>query len=135
MSLRHILRLFGQRRHCACQLANFPAASVNIHRMLQQLISYPRNRHIDAASSISLDLAYLTPNLIVMSTPASSFPKTLWRNPTDSVLKFLNANHGESWRIWSFRGEESDYLDKDLNEKGEFIINQSRPFYFLETGL
>lgn len=86
--------------------------------MLRKLISSPRNRHSDPLSSTSLDLAYLTPNLIVMSTPASTFPKTLWRNPTEDVRKFLDANHPGKWRVWSLRGEGHDYLDHDLDGKG-----------------
>ena len=57
-----------------------------------------------------------------MSTPASSFPKTLWRNPTEDVRKFLDANHRDMWRVWSLRGEGSDYLDKDLDGKGERLF-------------
>lgn len=91
-------------------------------QMLRKLISSPRNRHSDPLSSTSLDLAYLTPNLITMSTPASSFPKTLWRNPAEDVKKFLDANHPDMWRVWSLRGEGSDYLDKDLDGKGMLNI-------------
>jgi hypothetical protein len=91
-------------------------------QMLRKLISSPRNRHSDALSSTSLDLAYLTPNLIVMSTPASTFPKNLWRNPTEDVRKFLDANHPGVWRVWSLRGEANDYLDKDLDEKGKSLL-------------
>jgi len=56
-----------------------------------------------------------------MSTPASSFPKTLWRNPAEDVKKFLEANHRDMWRVWSLRGEGSDYLDKDLDGKGMLL--------------
>jgi hypothetical protein len=87
-------------------------------QLLRKLISSPRNRHSDPLSDTSLDLAYLTPNLIVMSTPASSFPTTLWRNPTVDVRKFLDANHLGEWRVWSLRGEGSDYFDHDLDGKG-----------------
>ena len=87
-------------------------------QMLRKLISSPRNRHSDVLSSTSLDLTYLTPNLIVMSTPASTFPQILWRNPTEDVKKFLDANHPGQWRVWSLRGEGSDYFDHDLDGKG-----------------
>ena len=87
-------------------------------QLLRKLISSPRNRHSDALSDTSLDLAYLTPTLIVMSTPASTFPTTLWRNPTADVRKFLDANHRGEWRVWSLRGEGSDYFDHDLDGKG-----------------
>lgn len=87
-------------------------------QILRKLISSPRNRHSDALSSTSLDLAYLTPNLIVMSTPASAFPNILWRNPTEDVRKFLDANHPGQWKVWSLRGEGRDYLDHDLDGKG-----------------
>ena len=98
--------------------------------MLRKLISAPRNRHSDPLSSTSLDLAYLTPHLIVMSTPASAFPKTLWRNPTVDVRKFLDANHPGKWRVWSLRGEGHDYLDHDLDGKG------MNPFlHLMEVGL
>jgi len=53
-----------------------------------------------------------------MSTPASAFPQTLWRNPTEDVRKFLDANHPNVWRVWSLRGEGSDYFDHDLDGKG-----------------
>jgi len=87
-------------------------------QLLRKLISSPRNRHSDPLSDTSLDLAYLTPNLIVMSTPASAFPKTLWRNPTVDVRKFLDANHPGAWRVWSLRAEASDYFDHDLDGRG-----------------
>ena len=54
-----------------------------------------------------------------MSTPASVFPKTLWRNPIEDVRKFLDANHSGKWRVWSLRGEGHDYLDHDLDGKGK----------------
>jgi len=86
--------------------------------LLRKIISFPRKRHSDVLSSTSLDLAYLTPNLIVMSTPASSFPKTLWRNPAEDVRKFLDANHPGQWWVWSLRGEGNDYFDHDLDGRG-----------------
>ena len=102
-------------------LTNILTSIYNIFaNMLRKLISSPRNRHSDPLSSTSLDLAYLTPNLIVMSTPASTFPKNLWRNPTEDVRRFLNANHGDEWKIWSLRGEANDYLDRDLHDRGSY---------------
>jgi hypothetical protein len=96
----------------------FTSIYSSMAQILRKLISSPRNRHSDALSSTSLDLAYLTPNLIVMSTPASTFPNILWRNPTEDVRKFLDANHPGQWKVWSLRGEGRDYLDHDLDGKG-----------------
>jgi len=91
-------------------------------QLLRNLISSPRNRHLDPLSDTSLDLAYLTPNLIVMSTPASAFPKTLWRNPAADVRKFLDANHPGAWRVWSLRAEGSDYFDHDFDGRGTLCL-------------
>ncbi|KAI5838345.1 protein-tyrosine phosphatase-like protein [Morchella snyderi] len=49
-----------------------------------------------------------------MSMPATAFPKNAYRNPLSAVLKFLDAQHGDSWAIWEFRAEGTGYRDEDV---------------------
>ena len=49
-----------------------------------------------------------------MSMPAVSYPHILYRNPSSSVLRFLDATHGNSWAIFEFRAEGTGYTDEEL---------------------
>ena len=79
---------------------------------VRAIVSSNRTRTNDASTQTSLDLAYITPNIIVMSTPAATFPRTLYRNPVDQVRKFLDHYHKDHYCIFNFRGEGRDYADE-----------------------
>ena len=80
--------------------------------IVRAIVSSNRTRTNDESTSTSLDLAYITSNIIVMSTPAATFPRTLYRNPVDQVRKFLDHYHRDHYCIFNFRGEGRDYADE-----------------------
>lgn len=78
--------------------------------LLRHIVASPRVRHAEA----DLDLCYVTDNIIATSGPSSSYPKIAYRNPTSSLVKFLDSKHGDNWAIWEFRAEGTGYPDEEV---------------------
>lgn len=78
--------------------------------LLRQIVAGPRARHPEAG----LDLCYVTDNIIATSGPSSSYPQRAYRNPLDSLVKWLDSKHGEDWAIWEFRAEGTGYPDSEV---------------------
>jgi protein-tyrosine phosphatase len=54
------------------------------------------------------------PAVIVTSGPSSTYPQRAYRNPTDALVKFLDAKHQNEWSIWEFRAEGTGYPDSEV---------------------
>ncbi|ORY18645.1 hypothetical protein BCR34DRAFT_322782 [Clohesyomyces aquaticus] len=78
--------------------------------LLRQIVAGPRARHAEAG----LDLCYVTDNIIATSGPSGTYPQRAYRNPLDSLVKFLDYKHGEDWAIWEFRAEGTGYPDDEV---------------------
>lgn len=52
--------------------------------------------------------------VIATSGPSSSYPKRVYRNPTETLVRFLDSKHGEDWKIWEFRAEGTGYPDSEV---------------------
>ncbi|KAJ4364447.1 Telomerase protein component 1 [Neocucurbitaria cava] len=78
--------------------------------LLRQIVAGPRARHPEAG----LDLCYVTDNIIATSGPSGTYPQRAYRNPLDSLVKFLDSKHGEDWAIWEFRAEGTGYPDSEV---------------------
>ncbi|KAL8906589.1 MAG: hypothetical protein Q9207_001913 [Kuettlingeria erythrocarpa] len=74
------------------------------------IVAGPRQKHPEAG----LDLCYVTDNIIATSGPSSTFPQKAYRNPTDSLVRFLNYKHDINWAIWEFRAEGTGYPDSEV---------------------
>lgn len=86
---------------------------------LRSIVASPRVRNDDKGTGTSLDMAYITDTIIVMSLPAPSFPETAYRNPLPQVLTFLDTYHSGKWRIFEFRGEGAGYRDAAFRNQVE----------------
>jgi protein-tyrosine phosphatase len=74
-------------------------------------VAGPRARHPDT----KLDLCYVTPQLIVTSGPAISYPSRAYRNPLPRLVAFIESRHGKTgWRIFEFRAEGTGYSDAEV---------------------
>ncbi|KAF2262144.1 hypothetical protein CC78DRAFT_546023 [Lojkania enalia] len=78
--------------------------------LLRQIVAGPRARHPEAG----LDLCYVTNYIIATSGPSGTYPQRAYRNPLDSLVKFLDQKHGEDWAIWEFRAEGTGYPDSEV---------------------
>lgn len=77
---------------------------------LRALVSAPKQVMYDAGNV--LDLAYVTPRLIVAAGPTDEAFSGLFRTPLDRVVAHLDkyrTEDGPHWHIWNFRGEGSGY--------------------------
>lgn len=102
----------------------------SVFESIRLKVSFPRIAFYDERNSLFLDLAYITDNVIVMSLPALSFPKKIYRNDLKDVLRFLEQRHPGQWAIFEFCKEGTGYSDKDFLFKGfclciYFLINSS----------
>ncbi|KAG4301705.1 hypothetical protein PCK1_002190 [Pneumocystis canis] len=85
-----------------------------IFQNIRSRVSFPRIGFYDERNSLSLDLAYITDKIIVMSLPALSFPRKMYRNNFKDVLEFLEQRHSGNWVIFEFCKEGPGYTDKDF---------------------
>ncbi|KAJ4354272.1 Telomerase protein component 1 [Didymosphaeria variabile] len=81
--------------------------------LLRQIVAGPRARHPEAG----LDLCYVTANIIATSGPSGTYPQRAYRNPLDSLVKFLDSKHGDDWAIWEFRAEGTGYPDSEVYDR------------------
>lgn len=52
--------------------------------------------------------------VIATSGPSGTYPQRAYRNPLDTLVKFLDSKHKEHWAIWEFRAEGTGYPDEEV---------------------
>jgi phosphatidylinositol-3,4,5-trisphosphate 3-phosphatase/dual-specificity protein phosphatase PTEN len=65
---------------------------------IRELVSKGKRRYHD--EKYNLDLTYITPKLIAMSFPGSGIRK-LFRNSIDTVAKFLEEHHRNTYKLFN----------------------------------
>lgn len=101
-----------------------PTIHLNPKKLVRSLYALPFNVE-DSSSESSLDISYITPNLLVCSYPVTKYPKLLYRNGLDEIVAYLNQNHGKgTWKIYNFKIEKngSDYDDIDLKNAADRAV-------------
>lgn len=71
---------------------------------LRKLVSQNKHRH--QADGYDLDLTYLTDQIICMGLPAAG-PESLYRNPIEQVVSFLEKNHAGNYKVFNLCNERS----------------------------
>lgn len=101
--------------------------------LIRSIVSLPKLSYTDE-QNVTLDLVYITPQLIVSSGPVNSQFKKWYRYPIEDLVKMLTYNHHENWHIWNLRGEGKGYDDEDVGGKMlyyPFPDHQAPPFNLL----
>lgn len=99
---------------------------------LRYCVAIPKKQHHEGSST--LDLAYITPKIIVCSMPTSNVIKSWYRIWLEDFLQFLNNKHGSAWRIWNLQAEPTGYADQEVFGKVEhfpFPDHNPPPFEML----
>lgn len=91
-SMRYYLRLAWQSFRIA--------RLVRALRVLRRWIGKSKRRFVDDKLDINIDLAYITPNTIAMSVPATGMA-ALYRNPITEVAKFFQERHAGKYLIFN----------------------------------
>lgn len=100
--------------------------------ILRYCVAGPKKQYFTGSST--LDLAYITPNLIVCSMPTSDCIKGFYRIWLPDLLAFLEDKHTGNWRIWNFQTEKSGYGDGEVGGRVEhfgFPDHHPPPFEML----
>ncbi|ANB13360.1 Tep1p [Sugiyamaella lignohabitans] len=85
--------------------------------ILQAIAGLARVQFADKRKG-SLDLDYITPNIIVISMPTSSSKRGMYRNTVSRLSAYLYKTHGDNWRIYNLRSEtDGDYKDSEFDGK------------------
>lgn len=96
--------------------------------ILRVIYATPLNVH-KHETGLTLDLSYVTDQIIVCSYPVLKFPKLMYRNSLEDLITFLNINHGPgNWKIFNFKAENgsSDYKDEEVrNIANRWFISHS----------
>ena len=99
---------------------------------LKSLVSQDKNRF--CFDGFDLDLTYITPRIIAMGLPSTSY-EALYRNNMADVLNFFNARHPEHYKVYNLC-EEKKYAPDIFYKQGYFPfqdheappLNLIRPF-------
>ncbi|CUS22318.1 LAQU0S05e02674g1_1 [Lachancea quebecensis] len=94
----------------------FPLQALAPEKFIRSVYSSPVRVHKNDLG-LSLDISYITRELIVCSCPVVKYPKLLYRNSLKDLISYLNLRHGAgNWKIYNFKAEkgDSDYNDEDL---------------------
>jgi len=81
---------------------------------LRSLVSGQKKRYRE--DGFNLDLSYITERIIAMAIPGEGLSK-IYRNPLESVSKFLNEHHKSNYMILNLSGIKYDYAKFDHNVK------------------
>ncbi|SCU96119.1 LANO_0E12530g1_1 [Lachancea nothofagi CBS 11611] len=84
--------------------------------IIRSIYSSPINVHKNDLG-LTLDLSYVTQQLIVCSYPVVNYPQLIYRNSLRDLILYLNSHHGAgNWKIYNFKVERgnSDYSDENL---------------------
>ncbi|RCK65566.1 Phosphatidylinositol 3,4,5-trisphosphate 3-phosphatase and dual-specificity protein phosphatase PTEN [Candida viswanathii] len=88
-----------------------------IKSLIRSLVASPKRPYYDTDTKLQLDLAYVTPNVIVTSAPVSSYLESWYRYPLDDLLVYLKSKHGDNWHLFNFRGEGAGYSYEQVSGK------------------
>ena len=99
---------------------------------LRSLVSQDKNRF--CFDGFDLDLTYITPRIIAMGLPSTSY-EALYRNNMNDVLNFFNERHKEHYKVYNLC-EEKKYAPDIFYKQGYFPfqdheappLNLIRPF-------
>ena len=77
-------------------------------QFIRRLVSQNKQRHVTRGAQgevlFDLDLTYLTENIICMGLPATGSEK-LYRNPIESIARFLEQQHSGKYKIFNLCNE------------------------------
>ncbi len=73
-------------------------------QLLRKLVSQNKVRHQE--NGCDLDLTYLTESIIAMGLPATG-KEAIYRNPLDTVVRFLHEKHGDRFKVFNLCNERS----------------------------
>lgn len=88
-----------------------------IKSLIRSIIASPKQLHYDSNLNLYLDLAYITPQLIVSSAPTTTYLESWYRYPLTDLITYLETNHKQHWHLFNFRGEDPGYKDEDVRYK------------------
>ncbi|MBW0519208.1 hypothetical protein O181_058923 [Austropuccinia psidii MF-1] len=91
--------------------------------LLRRIVSGKKSRLKDLELGVDLDLCYITNRIIVMGFPASGI-QSLYRNPRKDVKRWLEARHGQNYKIYNFCPRTENAYE------GSFFNNQVQRFPF-----
>ena len=55
--------------------------------------------------------------VIATSGPSATYPQLAYRNPLQSLVRYLDDRHPERWAIWEFRAEGTGYPDSAVHHR------------------
>ena len=99
---------------------------------IKSLVSQDKNRF--CFDGFDLDLTYITPRIIAMGLPSTSY-EAFYRNDMNDVLNFFNERHPEHYKVYNLC-EEKKYAPNVFYKQGYFPfqdheappLNLIRPF-------
>lgn len=106
---------------------------------LRRLAAVPRKQLVDSKTGELLDLAYVTPNIIVTSMPTTVGFRSAYRTPAKVLKSYLERNHASNWHIFNFQAEHpleyQDYVFEKRVTRFPFPDHLPPPFELIPTAV
>lgn len=92
-----------------------------MHWIKKAATFYTTHKHM----GVSLDLSYITDNIVVCSCPTVKWAGSIYANSLSDLVHYLDANHGRAhWRLWNLHQElnnEYDVNDPELRGRAVYV--------------
>lgn len=85
--------------------------------MLSSVLTFRQHQYYDLHSNKYLDLAFITPNIIISSTPLDHKRQNYYPNKIEDLVEFLDNEYGRSnWTIFNLQSEPKLYSTAAISE-------------------
>ena len=88
-------------------------------QFIRSKVSKQKRRYVDKTEGFDLDLSYITKNIIAMGFPSEDSER-FYRNPYSEVIRFLDTNHKDKFKIYNLCSERGYDPAKFYNRVGVF---------------
>lgn len=94
--------------------------------VVRKAVSKEKRRYVDKKNGFDLDLSYVTNSIIAMGFPSESM-EGIYRNPYSEVIRFLDLEHKDSFKVYNLCSERGYDHAKFYDRVSEYPHDDHNP--------